>query len=43
MHDKLKIVTKDGCVELFIKEYFKINGLDGTRWKYPYLKFSMAL
>lgn len=31
MHDKLKIVTKDGCVELFIKEYFKINGLDGTK------------
>jgi len=31
IHDKLKIVTKDGCVELFIKEYFKINGLDGTK------------
>jgi len=30
IHDKLKIVTKDGCVELYIKEYFKITGSDGT-------------
>jgi hypothetical protein len=31
--DKLKIVTKDGCVELYMKEYFKINGSDGTEFE----------
>jgi len=30
IYDKIKIVTKDGCVELYIKEYFKITGSDGT-------------
>lgn len=29
-HDKLKIVTEDGCVELYLKDYFKIIGSDGT-------------
>ena len=28
--DTLKIATKDGCVELYIKDYFCITGADGT-------------
>lgn len=29
-NDRVKIVTKDGCVELYLKDYFKITGSDGT-------------
>jgi len=28
--DNLRIVTKDGCVELYMKDYFRITGADGT-------------